>query len=145
MVSENKAKVVDRDIREEVEIKTLLSRMPQAVADSFSDIQLVHLKTAIGSRSWGKHPVDLRGTITYPFARWHLYYVILLGRNRRKLSAREKKISAIVTALIILLILFATISSFLLVIYLLKSYAGIDLFPGFSLGIWDYFRDNVFN
>jgi len=145
MISENKAQVMDRDIREEPEIKTLLSRMPRKVADSFSDIQLVHLKTAIGSRSWGKHPVDLRGTITYPFARWHLYYVILLGRNRRNLSVREKKISAFVTALIILLILFATISSFLLIIYLLKSYAGIDLFPGFSLGIWDYFRDNVFN
>lgn len=27
----------------------------------------------------------------------------------------------------------------LLVLYLLKSAAGIDLFPGFSLGIWGWF------
>lgn len=135
----------DRDIRQEPAIQNLLSRMPGTVADSFTDIQLIHLKTAIGSRSWGKHPIDLRGTITYPFARWHIYYVLLLGRNRRNLSQREKQASAFITALIILIVLFSTAASLLLIVYLVKSYAGIDLFPSFSLGIWDYFRDNVFN
>jgi hypothetical protein len=144
-VKTHKLPTQDRDIRQEPAIKNLLSRIPANVADSFSDIQLIHLKTAIGSRSWGKHPVDLRGTITYPFSRWHIYYVLLLGRNRRNLSPREKQASAFIIALIILIILFSAVASVLLIVYLTKSYVGIDLFPSFSLGIWDYFQDNVFN
>ncbi|MGH1440199.1 MAG: hypothetical protein ACRBBR_08830 [Cellvibrionaceae bacterium] len=140
MGSENTANIMDKDIREEPEIKNLLSRMPQKVADSFSDIQLIHLKTAIGSRSWGKHPIDLRGTVTYPFARWHFYYVFLLGRNRRTLSNREQRISAFMTALFILALLVFSVALGLLTLYLAKSFMGIDLFPGFSLGIWDYFK-----
>lgn len=130
------------DIRQEPAIQNILSRMPSKVADSYTDLQLIHLKTAIGSRSWGKHPVDLRGTLTYPFARWHIYYVILFGRNRRQLSAREKQLSAFMTALMILLFLLASTAMGLLVLYLAKSYAGIDIFPNFSLGIWSYFKDN---
>lgn len=136
---------LDRDIRQEPAIQNILSRMPNDVADSFSDIQLIHLKTAIGSRSWGKHPVDIRGTITYPFARWHLYYVVLLGRNRRRLSQREQRVSAFLSALILLIVLFGIASSALLALYLVKSYAGIDIFPNYSFGVWDYFRDHVFN
>lgn len=136
---------LDRDIRQEPAIQNILSRMPNDVADSFSDIQLIHLKTAIGSRSWGKHPVDIRGTITYPFARWHLYYVVLLGRNRRRLSQREQRVSAFLSALILLIVLFGIAASALLALYLVKSYAGIDIFPNYSFGVWDYFRDHVFN
>jgi len=132
--------VLDKDIRQEPAIQNLLSRMPQKVVDSFSDIQLIHLKTAIGSRSWAKHPVDLRGTITYPFARWHFYYVFLLGRNRRNLSNREQRISAFMTALFILTLLILSSALGLLILYLAKSFMGIDLFPGFSLGIWDYVK-----
>lgn len=135
----------DRDIRNEPAIQNILSRMPGDVADSFSDIQLIHLKTAIGSRSWGKHSIDVRGTFTYPFARWHIYYVLLLGRNRRSLSQRERKISAFATALFLLTILFTSVCLGLLTLYLAKSFAGIDLFPGFSFGIWDYFQEHVFN
>jgi hypothetical protein len=131
---------VDKDIRQELDIQNLLARMPTAVADSFSDIQLVHLKTAIGSRNWAKHSLDLRGTITFPFTRWRYYYVFLAGRNRRQLSEREQKISALMTAFILLIIISASIGLGLLCLYLLKSFSGIDIFPGLSLGIWDYFK-----
>ncbi len=130
------------DIRKDPAIQNILSRMPAKVADSFSDIQLTHIKTAIGSRSWGHHAVDLRGTLTFPFSRWRFYYVFLLGRNRRQLSDREKRASAFMTAVILLIFISCSAMFGLLIIYLLKSYAGIDLFPGFSLGIWDYFKEN---
>jgi hypothetical protein len=132
----------DRDIRKEPDIQNLLSRMPDKVAESFSDVQLVHLKTAIGSRKWGKHSLDCRGTMTLPFTRWRYYYVFLLGRNRRQLSEREQKISALMTALFVLAFLVTSTLLGLLCLYLLKSLAGIDLFPGFSLGIWDYFKNS---
>jgi hypothetical protein len=130
----------DKDIRKEDSIKNLLSRMPQEVADSFTDLQLLHLKMAIGTRQWGKHALDFRGTLSLPFARWRYYYVFLAGRNRRQLSEREKKASAFMTALLVFCFFLFSTAIGLLCLYLLKSFAGLDLFPGFSLGIWDYFK-----
>ncbi|ARD22790.1 hypothetical protein [Shewanella japonica] len=61
----------------------------------------------------------------------------LLGKNKRAYTRREKNMS--------MLMMFATIGGFilmstlfgLLLLYLLKSWLGIDLFPDTSLGIWD--------
>jgi hypothetical protein len=131
----------DKDIRQEEAIKNLLARMPKGVSDSFSDMQLLHLKMAIGSRQWGQHKIDIRSTVTLPFTRWRYYYVFLAGRNRRQLSEREKKISFFITALLVFGFILVSIAVGLLCIYLMKSFAGIDLFPGFSFGIWDYFKE----
>ena len=130
----------DMDIRNDPDIKHLLSRMPEKVSRSFSDIQLMHVKTAIGGRKWGKHIVDIRGTFTLPFARWRYYYVFLTGRNRRQLSEQEQHISAVMIAIIVLAFFITCASLGLLSLYLVKSFSGIDLFPGFSFGIWDYFK-----
>jgi len=133
---------VSQNIRSEPDIQQLLSRIPASVSESFSDEQLIHLKTAVGSRSWGKHKVDFRGTFHIPFTPWRYYYVLLLGRNRRQLSDREKYISAlIVTSFIIGFILFSALMG-ILILYLVKSFMGIDIFPNFSFGVWDYFKDN---
>lgn len=130
----------NQNIRQEPDIQQLLSRMPSHISDTFSDEQLIHLKTAVGSRSWGKHKVDLRGTFHFPFTRWRYYYVLLLGRNRRQLSDREKRISALVMALFVMgFFLFSALLG-ILILYLVKSFAGIDIFPGFSFGVWDYFK-----
>ncbi len=131
----------NQDIRQEQSIKTIMERMPDEVANSFTDLQLIHLKTAIGSRQWGKHPIDCRGTLTFPFFRWHLYYVLLLGRNRRRLSQRERAISSFFSAFLLSMFLLFCMLLGLLVLYLIKSAAGIDIFPNFSFGIWDYFKD----
>jgi len=131
-----------QNIRQEPDIQQLLARMPNGIGESFSDDQLIHLKTAVGSRSWGKHKVDFRGTFHIPFTPWRYYYVLLLGRNRRQLSAREKRISALVVSLFIIgFILFSALLG-ILVLYLIKSFMGIDIFPNFSFGVWDYFKDN---
>jgi len=133
---------VSKNIRSEPDIQKLLSRMPESVGRTFSDEQLIHLKTAIGSRDWGRHKVDLRGTFHFPFTPWRYYYVLLLGRNRRRLSDREKYISAlIVTSFIIGFILFSALVG-VLMLYLVKSFMGIDILPNFSFGIWDYFKEN---
>jgi hypothetical protein len=124
-------------------IKKLLSRMPKGVASSFSDEQLTHILTAIGSRSWGKHKVDLRGTFKFPFYQWRFYYVLLAGRNHRNLSREERRMSIIITAIISSIFLIFSAVVGLLVLYLIKSALGIDLFSGFSLGIWDWFKDAV--
>ena len=116
----------------------LMKRLPSDVQGSFSQAQLDALKVAFGARKWGRHPVDVRGTIN--IWTWRYYFVFLMGRNRRELSRTEKQISLFLkTILIFTFLLFSTLLG-LLVIYLLKSAAGIDLFPGFSLGIWGWFK-----
>ena len=121
-------------------VSNILQRMPQNVAESFTEEQLSHLHSALGARSWKKHPVDLRTTFPVPFVKSRIYLVLLLGRNRRELSRREKQISAI--TFMIFLLVFVGISTLfgLLVLYLLKSAAGINLIDGYSLGIWSWFK-----
>ena len=135
-----KLKASNQRITEQPAIKKLLSRMPEEVANSFTDEQLTHLLTAVGSRGWGKHKVDFRGTFKLPFYQWRYYYVILAGRNYRELSRQEKRTSLLITAILSSVFIFFSVSLGLLVLYLIKSALGIDLFPGFSLGIWGWFK-----
>jgi hypothetical protein len=122
-------------------ITKLLSRMPEEVASSFTDEQLTHLLTAVGSRGWGKHKVDFRGTFKLPFYQWRYYYVLLAGKNHRELSRKEKRMSLVITATLSSIFIIFSAGLGLLVLYLIKSALGIDLFPGFSLGIWGWFKE----
>lgn len=124
-------------------VKNLFERLPEEMHASFTDEQLIHLKIALGARSWGDHKIDFRGTVK--FLRWRYYYVFLAGRNRRDLSRRERAISRLIQAGLVSLFLCFSTGLGLLILYLLKSAAGIDLFPGFSLGIWDWFKTSFLN
>lgn len=125
-------------LRDDPVILRLISSMPQQVQESFSEEQLAHLKLAIGTRHWEKHAVDLRGTFKLWQTRY--YYVVLLGRNHREVSRWQKQMSGIITTLILLVFLmFSAVMGFL-ILYLVKSLLGINLFKGFSLGIWDWFK-----
>lgn len=130
----------DQKISNQPAIKKLLSRMPAEVATSFTEEQLTHLLTAVGSRSWGKHKIDLRGTFKLPLYQWRFYYVFLAGKNYRELSRKEKQMSFLVTTMVSSVFLMFSVALGLLVLYLIKSALGIDLFPGFSLGIWGWFK-----
>lgn len=123
------------------EIRNILQRMPKEVAESFSETQLDYLHAALGVRSWKRHSIDLRSTFFIPFAKVRIYYVFLVGKNRRELSRREAKISAITSALFVSLFLLACTLLGLLILYLIKSALGINLFEGFSLGIWSWFKE----
>lgn len=120
-------------------IKEFLDKLPTDQQNSFSDDQLQAVKIAFGARTWGIHSVDIRGT--FKLLRWRYYYVVLAGRNHRSLSRLETQTYR--AAEIMFISLFILISTLfgLLVIYLIKSAMGIDLFPGFSFGIWGWFKD----
>jgi hypothetical protein len=122
-------------------LNSLLKRMPPEVAESFTDEQLSHLHSALGARSWKKHSLDIRSTFPVPFAKSRVYFVLLMGRNRRELTRREKQISAFTFALFVAAFIGLSTLFGLLVLYLIKSALGINLFKGFSLGIWDWFKD----
>jgi hypothetical protein len=119
---------------------SLLSRLPVETAAVFTDIQLSHLKVAIGSGQYRKHKVDMRGTIPLPFFPSRIYFVLLMGRNVRSLSRQEKSIA--VTTMLLLTVIFLVFSSALglVIIYVLKSALGINLLEGYSLGLWDWIK-----
>lgn len=127
-------------IRHDPDIHGLLDRLPKETAQSLTDTQLRHLKVALGSGKWRKHRVDMRGTVSVPFYPAQVYFVLLMGRNRREVSRQERNM--LFGSFLLLLIAFFTICTGLglLSLYLIKSSLGIDLFSEFSLGIWDWFK-----
>lgn len=127
------------DIHQDPVITRLLEKMPKKVASSFNEEQLSHLRNAIGAREWGKHKLDVRGTVK--FFKWRYYYVILAGRNRRSLSEKEVKVARVLTASIVVTFITFTVLLGLIVIYLIKSALGINLIDGWSLGLWGWFKE----
>nr|WP_314562057.1 3-phosphoshikimate 1-carboxyvinyltransferase [uncultured Pseudomonas sp.] len=128
----------DRIKRHDPFIAGLKERLPEALRESFTDEQLEALKLAFGTRSWGKHSVDLRGTVKF----WHrrYYFVFLAGRNYRQLSRLEQELSLLGKATVLAVILLACGLVGLLLLYLLKSALGIDIFPDYSFGVWTWFK-----
>ncbi|MDR6178427.1 MULTISPECIES: 3-phosphoshikimate 1-carboxyvinyltransferase [unclassified Pseudomonas] len=128
----------DRIKRHDPFIAGLKERLPEELRESFTDEQLEALKLAFGTRSWGKHSVDLRGTVKF----WHrrYYFVFLAGRNYRQLSRLEQELSLLGKATVLAVILLACGLVGLLLLYLLKSALGIDIFPDYSFGVWTWFK-----
>ena len=128
----------DRIKRHDPFIAGLKERLPEELRESFTEEQLEALKLAFGTRSWGKHSVDLRGTVKF----WHrrYYFVFLAGRNYRQLSRLEQDLSLLGKATVLAVILLACGLVGLLLLYLLKSALGIDIFPDYSFGVWTWFK-----
>jgi len=125
-------------IRHDPFVKGMLKRLPAEQRDSFNDEQLQALKIALGARTWGVHPVDLRWTVKL----WSksYYFVFISGVNRRPPSRKQQELARIAKALLFAgLILISSLLG-LLFLYIIKSALGIDLFPDFSLGIWYRFK-----
>ena len=123
-------------------ITKLLDKVPADMRGSFSEDQLLALKVAVGGRTWGTHTLDWRWTLKW--WRWQWYFVFLAGRNRRTLSQREQQIERMGTAIVALVLLLLAVALGtlgVLVLYLVKSALGIDLIPGFSFGVWGWFKD----
>ncbi len=126
-------------LKNETGLRKLLERMPEKVQDSFTEEQLANIKIAIGARTWGNHAIDVRSTVK--FFRYRYYYVLVAGRNRRELSVRERRIGLLIQASVFAVFLAFSAMLGVLVLYLVKSAAGIDIFPNFSFGVWGWFKD----
>lgn len=119
-------------------LKKALHAMPEAVQDSFSNEQLEAIKDVLEATTWKKHSLDLRSSIS--FFSYHYYYVLIAGRDQRTMGREEIRFKRLMyLTFFTLFITFSTLFG-LLVIYLIKSAMGIDIFPNFSLGIWTWFK-----
>lgn len=126
------------NLQQDPAIRSLLERMPKNIQTTFTDEQLAHLKIAIGARQWGNHAVDCRGVIK--LFKYRYYYVVLAGRNKRELSAKEQRIAKLGQALVLSIVLTLSVLLMLLITYLIKSALGIDIFEGYSFGVWSWFK-----
>ncbi|MCQ4308291.1 3-phosphoshikimate 1-carboxyvinyltransferase [Pseudomonas stutzeri] len=116
----------------------LKQRLPEALRESFTEQQLLGLRSAFATRSWARHKIDLRGT----FRIWNnqYYFVLVGGRNKRGLTRGQRNLSLVTKAIAITLFLFFSVLVGLVVLYLLKSALGINLLPNHSFGLWDWFK-----
>jgi hypothetical protein len=125
-------------VHEDPALQNLLAKVPDRVKVTFTEEQLSHLRNAIVNRQWRNHSIDLRGTI--PWFKYRYYYVCIAGKNKRELSRAEQQASRIINAVFLVGFLSISITLGLLVLYLLKSSLGINIFDDFSLGLSGWFK-----
>jgi len=118
----------------------LLKGIDKETVDSFTPKQLNAIKRAIHKREWRTHRVDFRPTIAFPFIPWSFYMVFLFDVNRRDLLPSERFMACFMFLFLILIIGVTAFGFILLILYLVKSALGIDIFPNDSVGIWDEFK-----
>jgi hypothetical protein len=134
----NMARIKKSD--ENSKVNQLLSGMEKSVAESFTYQQRKALRKSINTQDWRSHNVDFRPTLALPFLPWSFYVVFLVGVNRRGLLPAERFIAFTMFLLAIFVFGLILVGCLFVLIYLLKSWLGIDLFPNESLGIWDKFK-----
>ncbi len=133
----------NEQLKRDAELNLFLRRMPETVRDSFSNEQLNGIKSALSRQRQGNHRVDIHHTIS--FFRYHYYYVFIAGRDQRELTRREEHISLLMkTAFTAIFLSFCALLG-ILVLYLIKSAMGINIFPNYSFGIWDWFKGTFLN
>ncbi|SPJ33589.1 3-phosphoshikimate 1-carboxyvinyltransferase [Kushneria phyllosphaerae] len=121
-------------------MQALLKRLSPSIANSFTTEQLIALASIVGARGGRVHAIDVRTTIKLPFVPFSFYLVFLMGKNRRTLNATEQYIAVFSMLLLIALTVIFLTCFIVIVLYLLKSALGIDLFSGYSTGLWDWFK-----
>ncbi|MFP8966293.1 3-phosphoshikimate 1-carboxyvinyltransferase [Pokkaliibacter sp. CJK22405] len=125
-------------LRDDPVIKRAFDRVPDDVADSFSETQLRYMKLILSSRAWGSHTMDWRGTLSLPWVKRRFYFVFLFGHNKRKLTRKERKFSMLFTG--------AALAGFLsfcglfglLILYLAHSATMVDRLPVPLIKLWDW-------
>jgi len=121
-------------------LSRVIKRLPADVAEKVSPELLSALATALEPEYQTRHAIDWRGTVPVLFTHKRVYFVFLAGQNRRSISREEREVSAWLLLTLLLAMGLCIFLTILLGLYLFKSEMGIDFFPGFSLGIWDWFR-----
>jgi len=125
MMSTQESGPPTKDIHHDPLIAGILSRVPERVAVSFSEEQLLSLKEAMGAHRGHRHPFDVRGVVGVGRSRW--YYVFLAGRDRRAHRRQEGRCNRIAMAIFWAIYLLVGLLLGLGLLTLLKWGFGVDL------------------
>ncbi|MGL6511701.1 hypothetical protein ACSZNJ_18845 [Aeromonas hydrophila] len=111
------------------------------VAQSLSETQRNGIEQALRVMSNGKsHAINVNSA--FGLGNWRCYLVVLVGRDRRR-SQRESGLRFQLKVLLTTLLLLTGLCGTVLLLYLIKSALGIDIFKDFSFGIWDLFKQSL--
>jgi len=122
--------------------KKFFEKIPHSIRESLTAEQYQAIEKAY-SEQWKRHPLDFR--FSFGFWRWRYYVVLIGGRDRRRLTRKQQRFFSL--AEFYFLMAYAASSALfgLLILYLIKSALGIDIFPNFHVGIWGWLQTSVFN
>lgn len=131
---------MDIPLSETIFTKKFFSHIPQEMRATFSDDQIKALEQAFGEQ-WRKHPLDIRRS--FGFWRFKYYFVLIGGRERRDLTRKQARFFRLSELYFYLGFLAFSAAVGLGALYILKSALGIDVFPHYSFGVWDWWQHTV--
>lgn len=106
----------------------LTSEQKQAIECAIKSVGLVN-----------RHRLDIRKSLPWFGKRYYL--VVLMGRDRRnQLRPTESALANFLMTSLILVGVLSLVGLSFVALYLIKSAMGIDIFPNYSLGLWDWFK-----
>ncbi|MFH0964480.1 MAG: hypothetical protein V2A58_10775 [Planctomycetota bacterium] len=121
-------------------VENVLAHVSPDVASTLTRAQWDGLRDALErSRSRSRHAIDLRFVIPLYFLR--VYFVLILGKDRRRavrgiLVERRRRATRAAIALVLAFLFVFLAGLLFLSLYVLKSAAGINIFPRFHLSDW---------
>ncbi len=122
------------DPRDDPFFNRFFERIGADAAESFSDAQLDAIKRAFGARGFASHRIDLRLSVPLLFTR--LYLVLLIGRERRHTPRLDRAMIGIGRTTMAAALILAALLAIVLVLYPIKTAAGIDIFEHGGLHDW---------
>ena len=121
----------------DVYTENVLAALPPDLRRTLNRKQLGSLRQALSRvNAQSRHVIDMRFSIPLFFARY--YFILVLGRDKRNsiqrlLMERRVEGSRVATVGIIVLIavflLLGLVTASALILYIIKSHLGIDIFP----------------
>ena len=128
----------DAALSDEAFIRRFKSKVPADVAESYDAHQFEAIAAVFGARHWRRHAIDRR--LVFPLFGRNFYVVALAGGERRSPTRRLSDrllhpVATIGNAAFALVFFIAILFSLFAVLYVLKSFLGINLMPNTSLGI----------
>lgn len=134
-----------RNSKRNIDVYThhVMSAIDPEVTKTLNLVQLRAIRTAVSANApFRQHAIDIRGVLPLYFLK--LYFVILMGKDRRlDTRAKEQKrmvhMQGLSTFVFAYFMLAAAVPILLIVVYIIKSILGIDLFPDQHL--FDFFKD----
>ncbi len=134
--------IVEQSQKKEVDAFTqhVMSRIDSDVFRSLNLVQLEAVREAISANApFKRHPIDLRFSIPLFFMTF--YFVMLIGKDRRSgtRSLEERRLHNARAAswlAFLYMLLSVMIPIILILLYIIKSFLGIDFFPDKHLVDW---------
>ncbi len=121
-------------------IANFYSALDENISNELSFEQKKSIERAVIATGLGSNNnVDIRKSVSFFNKRY--FFVFLLGRDYRNKMRSESPLALFFMTLLTCFGVVALFGLAVVILYLIKSALGIDIFHNFSFGIWDWFKE----